>query len=67
MSLDRGLETYREIYRHTDDRTTNEIDSLFDDLQSSMYGLGYKTAQDDRAENLLTAIVKYLVESGNAI
>lgn len=67
MSLDPKLQTYREIYYESSASTQNDIDVVFDIIQAELRHRGYHLAVDDGAENLVTALVKYLVESGNAI
>lgn len=67
MTLDRRLETYREIYDAANDSTRNDIDDAIEDLRKNLFLMGYAAAMDDRLENLVTAVVKYLVESGNAL
>lgn len=62
MSLDRSLSQYREMYQNgTLDSAT--IDKAFDACYAVLKARGIPIANDDRAENLVAAIAKYVVES----
>ena len=56
----------REAYEKevtADTRTGAAIDEAFDAVKDSLAGHGFKTANDDAAENLVTAIYIFLAES----
>ena len=67
MSLDRSLETYRELYYDAADLDRDAIDDAFEAAYKVLQRHGFTLSGTDLSENLVTAIVKYVVESGNAI
>ena len=67
MTLYRKLETYREIYNEATDQDRAAVDEAVGRLVISLADYGFDVPHDDRLENVVTAVVKYLVESGNAI
>ena len=67
MTLDRKLDAYREIYDGANDIDRDAIDEAFDAAFKVLKKYGYHVPGDDRSENVVTAIVKYLVESRNAL
>lgn len=67
MSLDRRLETYHELYHEAGDTDRNTVDEAFEAVRDVFQSYGWETATNDYAEDLVSAIVKYAVLSGNAI
>jgi hypothetical protein len=59
MSLDRNLSHYRGIYDEADENFRSLVDLAFDAAQGVIKQAGWPAAEDDTAENLVTAIVKY--------
>ena len=56
----------RELYEmHNDAGNAESVNSAFDCVQLHLKSCGLKTANDDRAERLVTAITEYIYESGN--
>jgi hypothetical protein len=41
----------------------NAVDKAYDAARSAIQSQGYSTANDDRAEELVAAIVRYIIES----
>ena len=67
MTLDIRLATYRELYYGAGDQTRDDVGAPLDELLRELRARGYEITGGDRLANLETAVVKYLVESGNAI
>lgn len=63
MSLDRSLSEYREAYMEASSDFVLAIDEAFEAAQRVLKEAGFRVANDDHAENLVTAIVKYVVIS----
>lgn len=67
MILDRNLPPFRDIYDNEDGTYRKAIDAAFNAAHKSLKDSGFKCAGDDRAENLVTAIVKYVEVSGPTV
>lgn len=59
MILDRNLRHYRDIYDEADENFRSLMDLAFDAAQGVIKQAGWAAAEDDTAEDLVTAIVKY--------
>ena len=58
--------TTRELYElHNDANNAESVNSAFECVQSVLKSHGLKTANDDKAEHLVTAITQYVFDSGN--
>lgn len=58
---------WHRVYEAMTDGERNDIDILFETVQSSMWPVSRPRASDDRAECLVAALTRYVVESaGNA-
>jgi hypothetical protein len=63
MTINRHFAAERAVYE-ADGVNQTAIDRAFDALQGVLNDeFGIKCANDDRAENLISAIVRYVVES----
>lgn len=56
----------RDIYElHHERGTSDAVDEAFTEVQDIAKRYGLTVANDDRAERLVTAIARYILESGN--
>ena len=56
----------REMYElHDDAGNAESVNDAFSACQKVILGYGLRIANDDNAENLVTAITRYVLESGN--
>jgi hypothetical protein len=64
MSLDRSLEGYHEFYAERyGTEYASVIDEAYDAVEQVFKNHGWPTSNTDRAEDLVSAIVKYAVLS----
>ena len=63
MITDKEARTYYELW--DDSNSAESVNESFTMIQDHLKTYGLKTANDDRAENLITAITRYILESGN--
>ena len=53
----------RELYDSLPEETKDAVDGAFREARKALRAAGLKAAGDDRAENLVGAICRYVVES----
>ncbi len=53
----------RFLYPDLSDEDTAAVDKVYDAVSATFHDLGIPVAGDDRAENLVGAIARYLVDS----
>ena len=60
--------TYRELYERFNERGgADAVNEAFDAVQEILKSHNLNTANDDRAERLVTEITRYVYESGNMV
>lgn len=63
MSLSAEERKWHEVYQDLDEETVNTIHDAFDSVVFDLRMANIKGAMDDRAERLIAAITRYVVES----
>lgn len=63
MSLSTDAKFWHSEYQRADKLVRNTVDRAFTAARGAIASTGMDTANDDRAEELIAAIMKYLTES----